>query len=167
MKLPVLTLSVMVGLALVSSGCQETRNARLAVGDRPLSLGLDEAAALQAASGPSVTGLDRSGWAMDVVRVERDGVEHWPVRTRLWPSGASNSKAARRDAGLYPTAASAVDPGSSGMWGEAFAGPASVLLDAVMWVPRAVDRFPGSRVTSPMDGDGWERWPEAEGATGE
>ena len=160
----------LAGVLGVVAGCQQTRNARLSIGDEPpLLLGVDDGSGIAEATGPSATSLDRSGWSLDPVRVERDEVEHWPTRTRLWPVAVSRDSASRRELGLYPTVESVLETESSGAGAEIFAGPASVVVDAGLWLPRVFCHRPGSIMTSPRPGERSMRWPDvvpdqAEGA---
>lgn len=153
-----LPLSILVHSSLLAgflaiSGCATIDNDRLTVaGDSlPVVAGAEghEAAPLEQATGPSVTGVDRSHWPEHEIVVWQDGVRHHPHFTSEQPRFA---KATARQRGAYPTAESALELGANPgaqVW-EGFAAPVWGGMDVVLFLPRAVAiGGPGAMVASP------------------
>ncbi|MEM1166592.1 MAG: hypothetical protein AAGI30_09925 [Planctomycetota bacterium] len=97
-------------LAAVLAGC--ARNDRLTIGDLDQELtvrlpAVSEPAPLAPATGPSVTGLDRSGWQTTVIVVPVDEVSDIPT-LRIPPVRFTDATARQR--GEFPNAFSAVTP---------------------------------------------------------
>lgn len=152
--LPFLTVSVCL-IGCLGAGCATVDNDRLTVADQPLPVTEDAegrgAPPLKEATGPSVTGVDRSNWPEQEIVVWQDGVRHHPRFTTNQPRYAN---ATARQRGAYPTAESALELGDDGgaqFW-EGFAGPFYGGMDVLLFIPRAIAYGgPGSIVASPDD----------------
>lgn len=147
------SVGLVVGVAVVGSGCMRDGNSRLTLGYEGegngivLLQGVTEGPVLAEAVAPSVVGLDRSHWEDRVLLVPNDGVFTYPHLTRLEPLYDDSTARSR---GEFPTALSALETdGDLGaqVW-EAFAWPGWVLMDLVLAIPRATD----GPVASPLEG---------------
>lgn len=97
-------------LLAAAAGC--ARNDRLSIGDLDQELtvrlhAVSERDPLSPATGPSVSGLDRSGWETTVVVVPVDEVSDFPT---LRMPAARFTDATARQRGEFPNAFSAVTP---------------------------------------------------------
>lgn len=144
--------TVLTVACISAAGCQAVDNDRLTIAGEPLPVVADSeghaSAPLTEATGPSLTGVDRSNWPEDEIVVWQDGVRHHPHYTSNSPHYAN---ATARQRGEYPTFESSLELGGDGgaqFW-EAFSAPVWGGMDVVLFLPRAVMRGPGSIVASP------------------
>ncbi len=147
--------SALLLAAIFCSGCATIDNDRLVVaGMEPPELASGDepyAAPMREATGPSLTGIDRSHWPEQEILVMQDGVHHHP---RFTSNGPRYTNETARQRGEYPTAGSALELGGdceAQVW-EALAGPVWAGMDVVLFIPRAITRGgPGALVASPDD----------------
>jgi|GEM_PF-2034063 len=143
-----LTLALAAALASLA-GCINDRNSRLMVGpaDGPhvLLSAFEPAPALEfgtepVSDTPSVEGLDRSNWAMQVFLVPVDTTAHAP-HYRMFVGHPTST---RRERGQFPTLMSAAEPCSAEpdrRWAEAPAGAGWAIPEAVL-IPGGVVLYP-------------------------
>lgn len=109
------TLAVVLGLsgiALAACGTQNSTDTLIGAGDEPLpALVANPPSSIPAEASPSVNGLDRRNWPVTAVPVPRGQVEVQPS----YSENLTFASGAARDAGAYPTAATALDGRSDGV----------------------------------------------------
>jgi hypothetical protein len=104
--------SGMSGIALAACGAQNSTNTLIGAGDEPLpALVANPPSSIPAQPSPSVEGLDRRNWPVTAVAVPRGQVEVQPS----YSENLTFASGAARDAGSYPTTATALDGRSDGI----------------------------------------------------
>ncbi len=132
--------AALVGAAALG-GCATIDNDRLSVAGADLPAfagpGSPRNEPLREATGPSLSGVDRSNWALNTIAVPSDGTRHHP---RLSRTGPRYDRSLPRNRGLSPTATTAADLGSAPgpqVW-EGWSAPAWAGMDVLLAIPRAV-----------------------------
>lgn len=140
-------------LALACAGCQSIDNDRLTVGDHvpPTFIPADDRAAdrLAPATGPSLTGIERTNWNASEIVVATDGVQHHPRWTSAQPAYTKTP----RSRGLYPTADTALslDRADGAEAAEAAAAPFHAASDVILFIPRMFSHGPCEVRISPAE----------------
>jgi len=141
-----LTVTGLLGLGFLASGCMTVRNERLVVGPEGAPTTVHPAALwatepITQATGPSVTSASRDHWTEVTIVSVNDGVEHQEPFTRV-PAWPTIDQATARSRGEFPTPDSSVETGGSAgaQVLEGFAWPVAIGADIVMAIPRMFDQ---------------------------
>lgn len=130
------------------TGCTSPQNDRLELGTDLLLPTFQEPVHVMSAAGPSITGLDRSNWALEVFEVPVNGVAHQPP----YAPPTYDLAALPRQRGEEPTPETALDLGEPDLGaeiGQTFRSHGLAVLDALLIVPRLVIRPPTATNWSP------------------
>lgn len=141
-------LGVLAATALCLAGCMHATNDRLRLGQCETVPAFRVEPHPLPPAGPSVTGLDRSGWDETVYVIPVNGVAHSPQ----YAPPIFNIDTLPRHRGEFPTALSALDLGEPSAGREAhlaFRTHGWAFLDALALVPRLIIRPPNATNWSP------------------
>lgn len=142
------TTLALAALAALLAGCTSAENNRFRFGNAgPLPV-FQPAADTLADPAPSVTGLDRSGWAPIALDVPVHGTAHRPT----YAPSAFDLDTTARQRGQYPTAETCLDLGEPDDSDEirlAAATHGLAVVDAALLIPRIIIRPPNATDWSP------------------